>query len=407
MYLGMYDSGTQDVAFNCSTGHCTWPGFTTLAVCSSCMDRTSELRFDFESWNDTERDGYGINSTYTTPSGVTFRAEFFDVSLGAHDLWTDTMFQTNVQLFENYDLIGLSWGDDGDFALPSASEYSVGTAGEIARIMHLRFAGQTDEDYIEPWQDPAVDSIQVTPWTLDRRMADYHECTLSYCLQIHNESAFQSGRLNDRATATSAINFDKSHSIDGEDSVVFAGTTSPQGLSGINLTQAYLDRHPGIYWINDRTNQAFLDQINKIFNFSYGGTSMTENRGIIMYGPKMVERVAASLTTHLRSETAMTAVEGHAASDKTFVHVIWPWLILPAILVFCAALFLIFCVLFSAQEDALVWKSSPLALLFHGLHGWEERELKYSRLRSMEEKARGMEARLESDEKGNIRLLRR
>ena len=58
----------------------------------------------------------------------------------------------------------------------------------------------------------------------------------------------------------------------------------------------------------------------------------------------------------------------------------------------------------SQKRDQLVWKSSSLALLFHGLRGGDGQELAARDSRTMEDLARTMRARLVEHENGKIAL---
>lgn len=46
IYKGIFnvrDSADQDLVHTCPTGNCTWPAFTSLAVCNRCLDITNEI----------------------------------------------------------------------------------------------------------------------------------------------------------------------------------------------------------------------------------------------------------------------------------------------------------------------------------------------------------------------------
>jgi hypothetical protein len=64
---------------------------------------------------------------------------------------------------------------------------------------------------------------------------------------------------------------------------------------------------------------------------------------------------------------------GHALRQLPFTHIVWPWIILPAITVLLSNIFLVFVIIKTklAQKtlDIGVWKSSCLPMLYHGLDG--------------------------------------
>ncbi|KAH7314336.1 hypothetical protein BKA65DRAFT_516622 [Rhexocercosporidium sp. MPI-PUGE-AT-0058] len=83
----------------------------------------------------------------------------------------------------------------------------------------------------------------------------------------------------------------------------------------------------------------------------------------------LFSRLAASMTNHMRtSDVNGTTVLGEVNGVQTCVRVVWPWLALPAALVLSTCLLLVATILkTAAQANANVWKSSPLAYLFHGM----------------------------------------
>ena len=80
------------------------------------------------------------------------------------------------------------------------------------------------------------------------------------------------------------------------------------------------------------------------------------------------------MSNYIRSKSdAQQAIEGAALGLETYVHVRWSWLSLLVACVSMAFSFLV-CAIFSTkkQRAGLAWKSSVLALLFHGLEESED-----------------------------------
>jgi hypothetical protein len=59
------------------------------------------------------------------------------------------------------------------------------------------------------------------------------------------------------------------------------------------------------------------------------------------------------------------------ASAKVYVRVSWGWLVLPTVLVVTGLVFLGSSVIVNRGQGLRLWKSSVLAVLFHGLDGVE------------------------------------
>lgn len=80
----------------------------------------------------------------------------------------------------------------------------------------------------------------------------------------------------------------------------------------------------------------------------------------------MMPNVAASLTRY-GLDTDKGNITGFELFDRINVTVRWPWLVLPFVLIVATILFLVVTVLHSHRLGVKLWKSSVLALLYHGL----------------------------------------
>jgi hypothetical protein len=104
-------------------------------------------------------------------------------------------------------------------------------------------------------------------------------------------------------------------------------------------------------------------------------------------------------------------LRGEAMASVTFVHVRWAWLAWPAVLTLTASAILFVCVLRDYRRDNL-FKSSTLALLFHGLHGVDENDMKvhqHGRVedsKGLEDAARQLRVKLMRDESGTLKLMK-
>jgi len=87
----------------------------------------------------------------------------------------------------------------------------------------------------------------------------------------------------------------------------------------------------------------------------------------------LMSGVALSITSYIRSDASglpgVVQVNGTAYKIETYVHVRWRWIALPIVLVGLSIVFLVATILKNENKRALAWKSSSLALLFHGLEG--------------------------------------
>ena len=82
-----------------------------------------------------------------------------------------------------------------------------------------------------------------------------------------------------------------------------------------------------------------------------------------------IDGLANAMTAVIRQygdTPPITRVKGTAYASRTCVRVRWPWLSLPGALLLLAVSFLAMTIWTTNRRQAIVWKSSPLALLFHG-----------------------------------------
>lgn len=106
-----------------------------------------------------------------------------------------------------------------------------------------------------------------------------------------------------------------------------------------------------------------------------------------------------SLSLNARSQICTATVNGTAWTVVSYVHVRWPWLILPGALVLLSLIFLVIIILHTRNQ--YIWKSSPLALLFSDLSIDEDTPLRQDpTLKGMEDTSRNMEVWLETTKEG-------
>lgn len=167
--------------------------------------------------------------------------------------------------------------------------------------------------------------------------------------------------------------------------------------------------------------QFVIDQLVEFALWQYitatlRGDSSSNSLVRMMAGRPMettAEAMAMAATNWLRGPANNRSEElrGEAIESVTFVHVRWAWLAWPAVLTLAGSVVLFGCVLRDHRRNDL-YRSSALALLFHGLHGVDENDLKVhyrgrveedSALESAAEKLR---VKLGLDESGTLKLMK-
>lgn len=122
---------------------------------------------------------------------------------------------------------------------------------------------------------------------------------------------------------------------------------------------------------------------------------------------KDVDAIAESITKYIRQGPNSTTADGVVWISETFIKVHWPWLTYPAFLVLSRIGLLVLSITYSTRGSRIAWKSSSLALLFHGLHGWDRNDLQSRKTANMKEISANVWTQLKENDRGKLALLKR
>ena len=114
--------------------------------------------------------------------------------------------------------------------------------------------------------------------------------------------------------------------------------------------------------------------------------------------------LATAMSNYIRDASNHT-VSGQLGITETYVHVLWPWVTLPGIIIIVGALFMITGIVETKRRGVDIWKDSELALLFHGFNGGNERFVGLNKIGEMDYVASRMKMRMTSTRSGG-RVLR-
>ena len=143
------------------------------------------------------------------------------------------------------------------------------------------------------------------------------------------------------------------------------------------------------------------DALKTIYN--YGNVSFDRVNQIF-------ENVSDSVTNFIRLQTLPKyndPAQGLVSQNQTCLGVRWPWLAFPTALVLLTLAFFIAMLVESrpkAFKNALIWKSTPLALLFHGLELLDGRHVDGDDVNGMKTMAKEITVRLETTN-GSLKLV--
>lgn len=84
--------------------------------------------------------------------------------------------------------------------------------------------------------------------------------------------------------------------------------------------------------------------------------------------PKRIDNLATSMTNNIRqqNDSGSSAFSGRAFETETYVKVRWAWFSYPATVIVLSLFCLLGTIIETTHRDILIWKSSSLAMLFHG-----------------------------------------
>lgn len=233
--------------------------------------------------------------------------------------------------------------------------------------------------------------------------AEIHECSLSWCGKVYSNTRVQYGLLDGIAPiAEYNLSRTSPEIITNTTSIQLTAPDDPPGDPNFTTDRATLE-----------SLQAFLKPIFTTSvtreNASLGDavilqywTTTYETRNL----SKTMFNVANSLTDYIRNVPDANRFHGEECPKRQYVSVNWAWLILPVLIVVLAIILVAISVAYNHQRGTLLWKSSSLPFLFHGLDGWQNENLNLSLHEQMEYSAKSMQGQLRRNADDEIRILR-
>jgi hypothetical protein len=126
---------------------------------------------------------------------------------------------------------------------------------------------------------------------------------------------------------------------------------------------------------------------------------------------KRIENLAKSMTNNIRqqNDSGSGPFSGLAFKTETYVKVRWAWFSYPATVILLSLLYLIGTIIETTRRDAAIWKSSNLALLFHGknLVLTKPEHVMVNELTQMAERVKDVEVELVQTDEEDWKLVQR
>ena len=382
---GMWaDQGQFERRPPCQSGNCTWPLFRSLCWCSKCTDLTGEAKFgecDIQGFWDT---GHNHNITCDLAlgygaSGSTYGNNVTAVQCALRDVAVESgMVAPGATRSQPYCGVAteITWGMhyageyapdfhfdsflDVDTPILVLGHASMNYSGAVPKVTRAEACAITTcaRDYLV---------------TIVNCITDVDVVNIDYGRVLNNgEKSIEWWQSNGLNTSQGVQELQKSSS-----------GLSNQSQSGPDISHLVVE-YVSLYaakleefFEGNRTRvaedfDAMFDAENWISDEDYLRSYEDNYSSEIMKKIEttnlsyVTDNVAASLTKlglTLSNETG----KGNVTTSETYVRMSWKWMILPIYLEVTAVYLLSITILLNYRRQTLLWKSSILPLLYHGV----------------------------------------
>ncbi|KAF2456140.1 hypothetical protein BDY21DRAFT_56718 [Lineolata rhizophorae] len=411
-----FGNGTKaDMPMFCPTSSCTWEGYESLAVCSTCEDVSEFL---YKTCMDVEVDWF-LNATEFEEESLPHETR----TVCGHFFNGTTDNGTTAYLMSGYAVDPFT-GEPGEALagrnfpmtnLNSRRAYNGGT---------LRF---------EDIRNPMMDFLVVSPHNTSiesiyqQTPPGAQECLLYWCVKKFNSSYFY-GTYHEEVIDT----FHNTTEAPYQWTMEYRPMWPYDSFSNWTVTyDMNITMEPPGSNVSFATSNETAVEIAFVFDLLLPSYTVYENSSVDsrfrfdqLRTPKVrtldvnpwihpdnvsihLEKLSTAMTNVIRSSSnSSDYVWGEAWGDETYFQVDWQWLTLPLVLIVASFGFLVATIFLSLRERNVgvgVWKTSALATLLNGLPGDVQNKINRSASRAHidpREKARGMNVRLIPNQDG-------
>lgn len=374
----VYDSPSEQ-SVTCSSGNCTISNVQTLAVCSSCNNLDDKIAIECD-----EREQHltsvnrSVSCRYAFPSRDGVRPEW------VLEAFAQTRLDTNGNFMSSY----TRWNS-------STTEKAPGD--HIRRLLAVQM--ENSSDVLGTLEKP-------TAWA----------CEISLCEQTFESIDIVNGKMVVSPPVEKALFLGDTTFNGLEDTQPQAGESFHQFLLAGNTEPSY--------WINVMDYSSMGMYLTDLLVLAYwsDGVFASERAkySIQAWGhiapdvgrilanakdiPKLFDMIARNMTEEIRMQGVMDLNDtlgwhhGVANRTETYIEVRWGYLAFPFTLTAMSTAMLAVAIVLTERSNVPAWRSSSLAVLFHGLHGWNMDGQIATNPGELEAKANHMRATLSADE---------
>jgi hypothetical protein len=382
IYTGLFQQNLTPLNISCPSKRCEWSNIFTLGMCSECTDISGNLIVD-------------QNGTITLQDGQRSIGNY-SFNRNEYPLATFPGSQGSIDSELNYSPVHYNYSDSSN-----------GTH-------HL---------YIFDIFDTRTETSDINNSIITTTYA--HECAISACIHAYSQHVINGvpEHFWYNANDNTDLSWDRCDQTDIQNETCNPLTTASSGYYRLQVFAG--SSVPTVFAIDDDTIAAIRSALSTTFN----GTRKKEPGHdlfdiLVNSAPSnisnIVANVALSLSNMIRSNPGNDSVfpinkwyweahsilegsarfDGVAYYDRTFLKVVWAWLIFPIAVVVAAVLFMILTIVRTKQMRLRAYKYDALAVMSRKMpEGLREEIREGLNTKGMRRRAKRVNVRLENDEK--------
>jgi hypothetical protein len=263
--------------------------------------------------------------------------------------------------------------------------------------------------------------------------ADVEQCTLFWCAKTFDTAAVTDGKIDEGPSKdVRLVPFD----AENTDCSGLETIKAPERAAGIPMQGLVREDRAcpmssddvgpfDTFWVNQNDHIMTVNMLSPMIyakemiinqdGATYNGqnanagsdaaisTAMWDNHGGNL--SLTLADIAKAMTTHVRLADGHADINGTSTSNYTVIVVNWYWLIYMVAMVLLSLTFFVTAMVFASEKSEVVWKSSSLAVLMHGLEGFDRTQLDHKSLTEMSKAAKELWAQLKEDDEGSLKLV--
>lgn len=441
--LGGIYRNPQITNYTCTESSCSWPTITTLGVCSTCKDLTSEADVQcsttpgpmtpskFDPWSfETTSCNYTVGGNMTIP--VYMQTMSFPGGEGQQaehsSQWTKIKLlpQEGYKNYSAKNTLGEMISPDVNYWFTTVLSYSTffdSRTYPLPKVTPALLAPQIMDCGLHPcgqaWSSPSVANgtmanggvpsssallrLQFNDAGLDRFYATPNRSDYSDVVRVVEDDKTGEGSDPFPGNGTFTVSRTVANNLTDLMTQMYRATS----LAGNeNFGDAFPEVAEGMYGLTDALFDVNVDDKSA----AAGAAATAKGSPITSFA-----RAARGLSEYVRNNNNLDSTDeglseedrgswnGKAWRQEMYIEVRWVFLTLPLVVLVATLALLCAAVWRSWGKGARVWKSSSLALLFHDIV-YTERELDMTSKRWLFE-AHSVKSMNEKAEKAKARLL--